>query len=100
MFDYSMNEIKSNEKNALFFMEFKDFSNAEKILKKNINVRTDSILTYDLLIRIYHHKNDLSSLIRLLNTGIKNTDKKTFYRRLKKKIMLYKIFNDIDMVDA
>jgi len=92
--------IKANEREALFFMEFDDLNYAEKILLDNINNKADSMLTYDLLIKIYHQRNDLSSLLKLLNTAIQNTDKKEFYRKLKKQVILFRFFSDLNKIDA
>jgi hypothetical protein len=101
MNDYhSIKKIRENEKKALFFMEFKNLESAEKALLDNIKLNTESVLTYDLMIKIYHQKNDLSSLLGLLNSGIQNTGKKNFYRKLKKQIILFRFLNDLDAPDA
>ncbi len=94
------NRIKANEREALFFMEFGDLGYAEKILNYNIKNKASSILTYDLLIKIYHKKNDLSSLLTLLNLAIQNTDKKVFYRKLKKQIILFRFLSDLDRINT
>ncbi len=99
-FDGLSKRIKANEREALFFMEFNDLDYAEKLLLENLNEKTNSVLTYDLLIRIYHKKNDLSSMLRLLNSAIQYTDKKEFYRRLRKQIIIFMIFNDLEKIDA
>jgi hypothetical protein len=92
--------IEANEKEALFFMEFNDLEYAEKILLDNINNKASSILTYDLLIKIYHKKSDLASLLKLLDSAIQNTPKKGFYRKLKKQIVLFRFLSDLNQIDA
>ena len=92
--------IKANEKEALFFMEFNDLDYAEKILLDNINNKASSILTYDLLIKIYHKKDDLTSLLKLLDSAIQNTSKKEFYRKLKKQVILFRFFSDLSKTGA
>ncbi len=82
--------IKNNELQALYFIEIKDYKNAEKILLENVLVNTNSCLTYNLLIKIYNNNNDFSSLINILNCDIKNTQNKLIYKKLKKQIILSK----------
>ena len=92
--------IKANEREALFFMELNDLDLAEKILLANISYKTSSVLTYNLLIKIYHTRNDLPSLLKLLNTAIQNTDKKEFYRKLRKQIILFRLYDDLNRFEA
>jgi hypothetical protein len=93
-------KIEANEREALFFMEFNDLDHAEKILLDNIIHKASSVLTYDLLVKIYHKRDDLSSLLKLLNTAIQNTGKKEFYKKLKKQIILFRFFSDLNRIDA
>ncbi|MBM3701016.1 MAG: hypothetical protein FJW68_08930 [Actinobacteria bacterium] len=87
--------IKENELKALFFMKYCQIDNAEKILLDNIKKYAQSTLTYDLLIKIYEEKKDFHSQIKILNEAIKNTSKSSFYRKLKKQVIISKIFSDI-----
>ena len=88
--------VKDNEIKALLLIDRNKVENAEKLLLKNLQAGTDSILTYDLLIRIYNQKKDYPSLIKTLNTGIKKTSKKNFYKKLKKAAILSKLLQDIE----
>ena len=94
----SPEKIIFNELKALFFIDKNQFDIAEKLLLKNIEEKTDSILTYNLLIKIYNEKNDYKGLLMALNTGIKSTLKKDFYRKLKKQIVLSRIIKDLKCV--
>jgi hypothetical protein len=87
----SPEKIIFNEVKALFFIDNNQFDVAEKFLLKNIEEKTGSALTYNLLIKIYNEKNDYSGLLRTLNMGIKSTIKQDFYRKLKKQIILSRI---------
>ena len=98
--DYSRKRIKTNEREALFFMEFDSFEAAEKILLENLSLKADSVLTYDLLIRIYHQRNDMVSLTKLLNSAMQNTDRKEFYRKLKKQVVVSRLFDDLRSIDS
>lgn len=91
----SPEKIIFNEVKALFFIEKNQFDVAEKLLLKNIEEKTDSILTYNLLIKIYNEKNDYRGLLDTLNTGIKSTAEKDFYRKLKKQIILSRMQRDL-----
>jgi hypothetical protein len=91
----SPEKIIFNELKALFFIDKNQFDIAEKLLLKNIDERTDSILTYNLLIKVYNEKNDYNGLLMALNTGIKSTIEKDFYRKLKKQVILSRIIKDI-----
>ena len=91
----SPEKIIFNEAKALFFMENNQFDVAEKFLLKNIEEKTDSTLTYNLLIKIYNEKNDYMGLLNILNIGIKSTVKKDFFRKLKKQIILSRILRDL-----
>jgi hypothetical protein len=94
----SPEKIIFNELKALFFIDNNQFDVAEKFLLKNIEEKTNSALTYNLLIKIYNKKNDYNGLIKTLNTGIKSTEKKDFYRKLKKQIILSRIINNLKYV--
>ena len=87
--------IKENELKALFFMEYSHVDDAEKLLLDNIKKCACSTLTYDLLVKIYEKKQDFHSQIKILNKAIKNTSKSNFYRKLKKQVIISKIFSDI-----
>ncbi len=91
----SPEKIIFNELKALFFIDKNQFDIAEGLLLKNIEEKTGSILTYNLLIKIYNEKNDYKGLLMTLNTGIKSTVKKDFYRKLKKQIVLSRIIKDL-----
>jgi hypothetical protein len=88
-------KIIFNEVKALFFIDNNQSDVAEKFLLKNIEEKTNSALTYNLLIKIYNEKNDYMGLLKTLNTGIKSTAKKDFYRKLKKQMILSRIINDL-----
>jgi hypothetical protein len=96
----SPEKIIFNEVKALFFIDNNQFDIAEKFLLKNIEEKTNSALTYNLLIKIYNEKNDYTGLINTLNTGIKSTEKKDFYRKLKKQIILSKIIKNLKYVQS
>jgi hypothetical protein len=96
----SPEKIIFNELKALFFIDKNQFDIAERLLLKNIEEKTDSILTYSLLIKIYNEKNDYEGLLMALNTGIKTTLKKDFYRKLKKQIILSRIIKDLKCVQS
>ena len=87
----SPEKIIFNEVKALFFIDNNQSDVAEKFLLKNIEEKTNSALTYNLLIKIYNEKNDYRGLLNTLSTGIKSTVKKDFYRKLKKQIILSRI---------
>lgn len=94
----SPEKIIFNEVKALFFIDNNQFDVAEKFLLKNIEEKTNSALTFNLLIKIYNEKNDYNGLLKTLNTGIKSTIKKDFYRKLKKQIILSRIIKDFKNV--
>ena len=96
----SPEKIIFNEVKALFFIDNNQFDVAEKFLLKNIEEKTNSALTFNLLIKIYNEKNDYSGLLKTLNTGIKSTVKKDFYRKLKKQIILSRIIKDLKYVQT
>jgi hypothetical protein len=96
----SPEKIIFNELKALFFIDKKQFDIAEKLLLKNIEERTGSILTYNLLIKVYNEKNDYNGLLKTLNSGIKSTEKKDFYRKLKKQVILSRIIKDIKYIQS
>ena len=96
----SPEKIIFNELKALFFIDKNQFDIAEGLLLKNIEEKTGSILTYNLLIKIYNEKNDYKGLLMTLNTGIKSTVKKDFYRKLKKQIVLSRIIKDLKFVQS
>jgi len=91
----SPEKIIFNELKALFFIDKNQFDIAEGLLLKNIEERTDSILTYNLLIKVYIEKNDYNGLLMTLNNGIKSTVEKDFYRKIKKQVILSRIIKDI-----
>jgi len=68
-------------------------------LKENLEIGTSSSLTYDLLIKIYNKKNDYLGVINVLNKGIKYSDKKQMYRKLRKKVILKKILGDMKQIN-
>jgi hypothetical protein len=91
--------IKNNEIRALFLIE-KDFIlKAEKLLLKNLRYGTSNPMTFDLLIRIYHEKDDYSSLIKTLDYAIKNSQKSIFYREIKKRAVMAKFFTDLELTE-
>ncbi|MBM3707700.1 MAG: hypothetical protein FJW69_05075 [Actinobacteria bacterium] len=92
----SIEKVRNNEVKALLLIDKNRVENAEKLLLRNLRTGTDSVLTYDLLIRIYNQKKDYSSLVKTLNSGIRTTGKKVFYRKLKKTVILSKLFQDIE----
>jgi hypothetical protein len=94
----SPEKIIFNELKALFFIDNNQFDIAERLLLKNIEEKTGSVLTYNLLIKIYNEKNDYKGLLMALNMGIKSTVKKDFYRKLKKQIILSRIIKDLKCV--
>jgi hypothetical protein len=94
----SPEKIIFNELKALFFIDKNQFDIAEGLLLKNIEERTDSILTYNLLIKVYNQKKDYKGLLMTLNTGIKSTVEKDFYRKIKKQVVLSRIIKDIKCV--
>ncbi len=92
-------KIKNNEIRALFFIEKNLPFKAEKILLKNLISGTANTMTYDLLIRIYHERNDYPSLIKILDLAIKKTLKNGFYRDVKKQAVLSWILTDIEFIE-
>jgi hypothetical protein len=96
----SPEKIIFNELKALFFIDKNQFDIAERLLLKNIEERTDSILTYNLLIKVYNEKNDYNGLLMTLNLGIKSTGKKDFYRKLKKQVILSRIIKDLKCIQG
>lgn len=96
----SPEKIIFNEVKALFFIENNQFDVAEKFLLKNIEEKTSSALTFNLLIKIYNEKNDYSGLLKTLNEGIRNAGKKDFYRKLKKQVILSRIRKNLKCVHS
>ncbi len=96
----SPEKIIFNEVKALFFIDNNQFDVAEKFLLKNIEENTNSALTFNLLIKIYNENNDYKGLLKTLNTGIKSTVKKDFYRKLKKQIILSRIIKNLKCVQS
>jgi hypothetical protein len=92
----SFKKVRNNEVKALLLIDRNKVENAEKVLLRNLRIGTESTLTYDLLIRVYNQKEDYLSLIKTLNTGIKKTSNKDFYRKLKKTVILSKLLQDIE----
>jgi hypothetical protein len=64
----SPEKIIVNEVKALFFIDNNQLDVAEKFLLKNIEEKTNSALTFNLLIKIYNEKNDYNGLLKTLNT--------------------------------
>lgn len=87
---------KPNHEKARMLIDSMRLEEAEKLLKDNLKIDITSSATYDLLIETYKKKGDYHSLIKVLNNGIKHSDKKKKYRELKKKLILDKIIQDID----
>ncbi len=96
----SPEKIIFNEVKALFFIENNQFDVAEKFLLKNIEEKTSSALTFNLLIKIYNEKNDYSGLLKTLDEGIRSAVKKDFYRKLKKQIILSRIRKNLKCVQS
>jgi len=94
----SPEKIIFNEIKALLFIDNNQFDVAEKFLLKNIEEKTNSALTYNLLVKIYNEKNDYRGLLNTLSTGIKSNVKKDFYKKLKKQIILSRIINNLKCV--
>lgn len=90
--------IKNNELRALFHLENRNFKKAEELLLKNITSKTNSCLTYNLLIRAYNETKNFQLLIRTLNSAIKNTCNKSLYRKLKKEIIINRFSSLINTV--
>ena len=93
-------KVKDNELKALVHINSKQMISAEKLLTENLNNKTSSILTYNLLIRLYHSRGDTSSLLKCLEAGIKNTAYSDFYRKFKKNLTVFKICSDIFFYDV
>ncbi|MBM3704992.1 MAG: hypothetical protein FJW66_00560 [Actinobacteria bacterium] len=93
-------QIRANELKALFFIENNLIFEAEKMLVSNMNSGTDSPMTFDLLIRIYEKTCNYPLLLSTLDSGIKRTVKKDFYRRLKKQIIFSRLLKDISAITA
>jgi hypothetical protein len=92
---YEDKDIKENEIRALALLDAERFPQAEKFLLKNLAKKTSSLLTYNLLIKIYSRdimeNSSFSSLIRTLNSAIKNTGNAGFYRKLKKQALMFRL---------
>ena len=91
----AIQKVKKNEMKALFYFDICKPYAAEKYLVRNLKKQTTSFLTYNLLVKIYHQKKDYSALIKVLNSGIRNTSNKSKYRKLKKQVMVSKLLHDI-----
>ena len=96
--DISIKETRIKELEALFYFESNNFTFAEKLLLQNIRCNTKSPFTYDLLIRIYHEKNDITSLVWLLGEAVKNMEKKDYFRKFRKNVILSKLAADIQNI--
>ncbi len=92
-------KVEENEIKALEYFKENKLDKAENTLRKNLEINTSSLKTYDLLLRIYYIKKDYSSLIKTLNDGIKNSNNKNTYRKLRKSIIITKLFEDINAAD-
>lgn len=90
--------VRENEEKAIKSIKGKKIAVAEKLLKENIEIGTDSSLTYDMLLYIYGKKNDYHNIIKVLNAGIKYAGDKQKYRKLKKGLVTRKIMDDIEEV--
>lgn len=90
--------IVKNEKKAQELIKEKKIAAAKKLLQDNLETGTGSTLTYDLLLYIYGRKNDYRGVIKVLNAGIKYSDNKQKYRKLKKNIIAKKIIDDIERI--
>jgi len=95
----SENSIRNNEIRALFLIEKNHIAKAEKLLFKNLKSGSANPMTFDLLIRIYHEKDDYSSLIKILDSAIEKTTQSLFYRTIKKQAVLAKLFTELELTE-
>jgi hypothetical protein len=95
----SKNSIRNNEIRALFLIEKNNILKAEKLLLKNLKSGSANTMTFDLLIRIYHEKDDYSSLIKTLDNAIEKTTQSLFYRTIKKQAILARLFTDLELTE-
>jgi len=72
------------------------FDEAEKLLLDNVEKKTSSRRTYQLLIKIYKKKNDYNSIIKTINKAIKYCGEyKKDFKEIKKVMVLNKLLKDI-----
>jgi len=95
----SKSSVRNNEIRALFLIEKNHIVKAEKLLLNNLKSGSVNSMTFNLLIRIYHEKDDYSSLIKILDNAIKKTSQRLFYRTIKKQAILARLLTDLELTE-
>ncbi len=90
-----LEKVKNNEIKSVFYLQNRNFKAAEKLLLENVYKNTSSCFTYNLLIKIYFENNNYPLLLKILNSAIINTSKKSLYKKLKKQLILNKFISEL-----
>lgn len=70
---------------------------AERLLNKNVELKSSSHKTYDMLLKIFRSKDSYNDIIKLLNSAIKNSSEKgKAYRELRKVTILNELVKNIN----
>ncbi len=93
------NVILLVEKKASKLIKERKFDEAEKILDQNLEKKIESYGTYHLMFQLYSLKGDYSNMIKILNRAIRySTQKRRFFKELKRVVILDKILKDAKIV--
>ncbi len=93
------NVILLVEKKASKLIKERKFDEAEKILDQNLAKKIESDGTYHLMFQLYSLKGDYSNMIKVLNRAIRHsTQKRRFFKELKRVVILDKILKDAKIV--
>lgn len=88
--------ILKNEVIAEKLIRENRLNEAEKLLRKNVDLKSRSYRTYDLLLKIYRAGDSYNEIIKILNTAIKNSrEKGRTYRELRKVTILNELVENI-----
>jgi tetratricopeptide (TPR) repeat protein len=86
-----------NYQKALLFYKNNEFDSASKLLLENVEMYTEDLKTYELLINIYRKLEDYQNLIKILDISIKRCkERRKEFRELRKIIILNKLMRDIN----
>lgn len=88
--------VALNEDSAYLMINQGKSSEAENLLRQNVDINTSSSRTYQMLIGIYNNKSDYNNLVKIINRAIKccNENNKDF-KELRRIVVLNKLLKDI-----
>ncbi|MBN2073692.1 MAG: hypothetical protein JW770_07095 [Actinobacteria bacterium] len=88
--------ILKNEIIAEKLIKEKKPGEAERLLRRNVELKSGSYRTYDLLLKILREKGSYNDVIKVLNSAIRNSkEKEKAYRELRKVAILNELIKNI-----